>query len=300
MLYCCGTANNFTILKKILFILLFFSCKLTAQDDTSSALRDDVSEAVISDNNPSPGKMYRIKKGIDIPIVLGGFAWTGYAFSVIYTKKATPVSDILNLDKSKVPSFDRWNAGWHDGNMDKISYYPFYAVMPLPLVLLFDKSISKNAGSVGLLYLEAFSFTGIVYSSSVFFIDRYRPDVYNTDLELSYRTNGNFRNSFFAGHVAVVATSTFFISKVYDDYHPHSKFKWVLYGASTAATLGMAYMRLEAGKHFTSDVITGIVVGVGSALLTPELHKNRDRKNQKWSLSPTLGSQNGFVFTCKL
>ena len=184
--------------------------------------------------------------------------------------------------------------------MDRISYYPFYAVMPLPLILLFDKKVRKDAGSVGLLYLEAFAYTGVIYGSSVYFVDRYRPDVYNTSLDMSYRTNGNYRNSFFAGHVAVVATSTFFIAKIFDDYHPESNWKWAVYGGAAAATIGMGYMRLEAGKHFLSDVVLGAAVGTLSGILTPALHKNKAKK-QAWSLQPSVMEKGaGFSFTYKL
>jgi membrane-associated phospholipid phosphatase len=88
--------------------------------------------------------------------------------------------------------------------------------------------------------------------------------------------------------VAVVALSTLFTSKVYDDYHPDSHFKWVLYGASAAATLGMAYLRLEAGKHFTSDIVTGMAVGTACGLLVPALHKNKDMSTRRTSFYPAL------------
>ncbi len=236
-----------------------------------------------------------------VPIIVVGFTATAYAFSKIYTKTNTPDATIAALDKNNIPVFDRWATKYHDLNMDRISYYPFYAVMPLPAILFIDKKMRKDAGKISIMYLEAFAFTGVVYGSSVYFIDRYRPDVYNTSLDMSYRHNGNYRNSFFAGHVAVVATSTFFIAKVYDDYHPESNWKWLVYGGAAAATIGMGYMRLEAGKHFPSDILTGAIVGTTAGLLTPTLHKSRT-KPQKWTVSPALldNGSSGFAFTYKL
>ena len=244
-------------------------------------------------------KMYRMKYGIDIPIIAVGGAATIYSFTIIYTKKNTPEATILALNKNNIPAFDRWATQYHDPNMDKISYYPFYACMPLPALLFIDKNMRKDAGQITTLYLEAFAFTGVLYAGSVYYADRFRPDVYNTSLPLSYRENGNYRNSFFAGHVAVMATSTFFMAKVFDDYHPESNWKWVMYGGATAATLGMSYMRLEAGKHFPSDILTGAIIGTTSGILTPMLHKNKNMKRQKWSLSPTFIDPGGagFAFT---
>jgi ketol-acid reductoisomerase len=51
----------------------------------------------------------------------------------------------------------------------------------------------------------------------------------------------NAKNSAFSGHVEVVATSTFFIAKVYSDYYPEKKL--MMFGMASVATGGMAYMR---------------------------------------------------------
>ncbi len=148
--------------------------------------------------------------------------------------------------------------------------------------------------------MKLFAFTGIIYGAAPYFVDRFRPDVYNTTLSMSYRTEGNYRNSFFAGHVAVVSTSTFFIAKVYADYNPESNWRWVIYTGAAAATVGMGYMRLEAGKHFPSDILLGALVGTASGILTPTMHKNKEKK-QKWSLGPDIMSTGaGFAFTYKL
>ena len=291
-------------LKNILFIVVFFACKLNAQDiippsGYDTAITIPAPDKKVKDRQAD--KMYHMNYKVVIPIIAVGFAATGYSFSVIYSKTNTPDATILQLDKKNIPAFDRWATKYHDINMDKISYYPFYGVMPLPLILFIDKKMRKDAGSISLIYLEAFAFTGILYGGSVYFVDRYRPDVYNTTLPMSYRHNGNYRNSFFAGHVAVVATSTFFIAKVFDDYHPESNWKWAVYGGAAAATIGMGYMRLEAGKHFPSDILLGMLVGTTSGILTPTLHKNRDLKKQKWTVQPGFQENGaGLLFTYKL
>jgi membrane-associated phospholipid phosphatase len=293
------------MLKKTLFLVLFYSCNLNAQEIAPASKNHDtlVTAAhvpALAVKDKQADKFYRMDYKFDLPIIAVGFAATAYSFSVIYSKEATLESTVLALDKKNIPAFDRWAIKYHDGNMDKVSYYPFYAVMPLPLILFVDKKMRKDAGRISILYLEAFAFTGIVYGSAVYFVDRYRPDVYNTTLPMSYRTNGNYRNSFFAGHVAVMATSTFFIAKVFDDYHPESNWKWVVYGGAAAATLGMGYMRLEAGKHFPSDILLGALVGTASGILTPTLHKNKS-KEQKWTVQPDFIDRGaGLSFTYKL
>ncbi len=279
---------------------MLFALNVRAQEDSSGAKDDDSNTyPSLADNKKhdrQANKLYRLKYAIDVPIVVAGGLWTNYAFSVIYKKKRTPEAVILGLDRNNIPAFDRWVTYNHNDKLDKVSYIPFYAVMPLPLVLLADRRISRDAGRVGLLYLEAFAITGVLYSGSAYFVDRFRPDVYRTDLTMDYRTNGNYRNSFFGGHIAVIATSTFFVSKVYADYHPHSPWKWVFYGASAASTAAMGYMRLQAGKHFLSDVLLGAAVGIGSGILVPQVHKNLDNP-RAWSLSPTYYQGPGLAFS---
>lgn len=288
---------------KCLLPILLLANVASAQNDTLTDMTEEVAApAEMPKLQPHAERMYKVNMAVTLPIIAVAGGASIYGMTIIYNKEKTPEATILALSKDDVPAMDRWSAGKHDARLDEISYYPFYAVMPLPLVLLADKKIAKDKGRVGLMYLEAYAIEGILYAGSVYVADRFRPDVYNTDLELSYRTNGNFRNSFFAGHVAVVALSTFFIAKVYDDYHPRSGFKWVLYSAATAATAGMSYMRLEAGKHFTSDVLVGAAVGTACGLLVPVIHKNREGQDQKWSLSPSVGSrgETGLTFTYKL
>jgi membrane-associated phospholipid phosphatase len=290
-------------MKGILLITMLMAFHAEAQQDSASSKDDDEQASPFAVQTLKPiDHIYHSNKAIDYPVtlVLGGTSI--YLLTVVYSKKPTPVDQILKLNKNDLPAYDRWTAGWHDDNLDKASYIPFYAVMPLPLVLLADKRIAPDKGPLGVMYLEAFAFEGIMYTSAVYFVDRFRPDVYNTSLSLNYRTNGNFRNSFFAGHVAVVANTTFFMSSVWSSYHPESHLKWVWYTGSAAATLGMAYMRLYAGKHFTSDIVVGTAVGVACGLLTPAIHKNRDIKKSRWSLLPSLmdDGKGGFTFTYHL
>src|SRR6185312_3030090 len=205
-------------MKKTLFILLFSVSRLYAQEAAMPSITHDTD---VSDEQEAvqlhkhADHIYHIKYQTVAPIVAVSYGIVLYDFSKIYKKSQTPEATILALNKNNVPVFDRWATKYHDVNMDKISYYPYYAVMPLPAILFIDKKMRKDAARISMIYLEAFAFTGLIYGNSVYFVDRFRPDVYNTSLPMSYRSEGNYRNSFFAGHVAVMATATFFIARVY-------------------------------------------------------------------------------------
>ncbi len=231
---------------------------------------------------------HKLNFKVDIPVTSVGVVWTVYAFQKIYEKPHSDTADILALNKNDLNKLDRWAAGMHDADAAKTSDYFFYGSMPLPLLLLLDKKIRHDAPRVGFMYLESMAITGLLYTGTDYFVDRYRPEAYNTEKSAGERTDGNYRNAFFAGHVALVGTSTFFMAKVYNDYHPHNNFKYVMWGGAILATGTTAYLRHKAGKHFPTDIAVGAAVGVLSGVLVPELHRNKKFRDSGIGFSPAL------------
>jgi membrane-associated phospholipid phosphatase len=168
---------------------------------------------------------------------------------------------------------------------------------------LFDKHIRKDAGKIGFLYLEAMSITGLLYTGSTYLTDRFRPETYADQIPPEDRTRGGNKNSFFAGHVALVGTSTFFVAKVFSDYHPGSPLNYIFYGAAIASTGATAYLRHRAGKHFPSDIVIGLAVGTLSGILVPHLHKNKieePRLSFKPYLDMNMGLSQGIKVAYRL
>jgi len=268
--------------------------------DTGSAqLTDTVTLHAMMDV-PAPVEktnhdVYKIKPGIDWPLTLAGTAVSLYGFKVIYNKDKVPEATILNLRKSDINGFDRWAADVYSPSAAKISDAPFYIAQPLPLLLLvFDNDIRKDAGKFIFLYWETMAVTGVFYTGAPMLFDRYRPYAYNDNAPMGDRTSGVVKNSFFAGHVALVASSTFFFAKVYSDYHPDSKIKWVFYTGASAATLATGYLRHRAGKHFPSDILVGTAIGTATGILVPHFHKHKLIKNPNISIHPYTGRSTGF------
>src|SRR6185312_1561951 len=81
------------------------------------------------------------------------------------------------------------------------------------------------------------------------------------------------RNSFYGGHPSAPAASTLFVASVYSAYHPHSPFRFALYGIAVAATGTTAYLRYKGGYHFPTDLAVGVALGSAYGLLIPHLHR---------------------------
>jgi membrane-associated phospholipid phosphatase len=145
------------------------------------------------------------------------------------------------------------------------------------------------------------SITGFLYTGSVYLNDRYRPYAYSPESPMEQRIRGGAKNSFYAGHVALVATSSFFMAHVYADYHPDSKVKWLMYTLAGAATGYTAYMRYRGGQHFPSDILLGITQGTLTGLLVPHFHKHPIIKDPNLSFFPySNGQVHGLAFVYKL
>lgn len=230
--------------------------------------------------------VYNIKPWIDFPvtIVFAGVSVNG--MRIIYGREAIPAAEILGLNKESINSFDRPIADNYSTKAKAASDLFFYGSIPLPLFLLFDKKIRKDGPRVGLLFLETLGTTGAIYTTAAMMANRYRPYAYNSNVPMITRQRGGARNSFFAGHPAVVATSTFFMAKVYSDFHPEMKHKWILYALAGTISATTGYLRIQAGQHFTSDVITGIAVGTLVRVLVPHIHKNKNMAISKLTLAP--------------
>ncbi|HEY1115372.1 MAG TPA: phosphatase PAP2 family protein [Chitinophagaceae bacterium] len=288
-------------------LILSFSTLVSYSQDTlwTTSVHDttkQVSETLISsqENKASSDEVYHLKPAVDVPLTTLAAGWSLYAFTKIYSKDPSTKEQILALNKNDINKFDRWGADVYSDKAANTSDFFFYGSMPLPLVLLADKDIRKDASKIGFLYLEAMSITGLLYTGAVYTHDRYRPLAYNPEVSLEERMRGGSKNSFFAGHVALVATSTFFTAKVFSDYHPDSKLKYLLYGAAVVGTAGTAYLRHAGGKHFPSDILIGTAVGTLSGILVPHFHKNPLLKNPRLSVTPFTGMSHGLAVRYKL
>jgi membrane-associated phospholipid phosphatase len=245
-------------------------------------------------------EVYNINPKVDIPVTLAATGFTIFGFSQVYSKDNTPEATIRNLNVQNIPRFDRWGADVYSEKAANTSDYLFYGSVPVPFLLLADKEIRKDAAKIGLLYLQAMSATGTLYTGSGMTFDRFRPYAYNANASMGDRTEGNARNSFFAGHAALVGTATFFTAKVFADYHPDSKLKWVFFGAAAVATGTTGYLRHRGGRHFPSDILVGTAVGTLSGILIPHFHKNKLFKDPALSVVPFTGRSHGLLLTYNL
>jgi len=234
---------------------------------------------------------YKTSVKVDLPITLAGVGLSGLGVYYISEKKSLTPAEVSGLSKNDVNQFDRFSAGYNSESAKNASDIPFYGSFIAPLGLLLDNDVYQNAPQVFLLYGETMAITGTLFAMTAGLVNRYRPLAYGLDTPADQRRSKNARNAFFAGHVAATGTATFFLAKVFNDFNPDSPAKPLVWGTAAAVPALVGYLRIRAGKHFLSDVITGYAVGTTVGILVPHLHKKTNLSGI--SVTPTYNRIEG-------
>jgi membrane-associated phospholipid phosphatase len=216
---------------------------------------------------------YKLKPLVDVPIIVGGAGLSLVGLQYLRNKAHLDSSEVIGLGPEDVNRFDRGATRQLEGNNGLYSDIALYGSFLVPLLLKTDKEINKDALKVGLLYLETMAIMANTYVWGVGSTQRIRPYVYNPETSMERKLGRGTTNSFFGGHPAAAAASTFFAAKVYSDYHPDSKFRKFVWGAALVPPLIVGYYRYKDGQHFPTDIIAGIPLGAAIGIIVPHLHK---------------------------
>jgi hypothetical protein len=238
-------------------------------------------QAPASDSSFHP---YHVNYWVTGTIIGVGLSANYFGTDMVFQKKELSPLEIQALNKDIFAGIDRWALEQDPSRMDVFAKYSDYGVavsVVLPVFLMLDKQIKQDWFDVLLMYVETMSITPNIYEWSplgVNFQNRIRPIAYYDQLTYDEKKSANNRNSFYSGHDAVVTASTFFMAKVYSDYHPEiGNNKYLLYGAALIPPLIEGYFRVKSLAHFPSDVMVGMGVGALCGIMIPELHRFQDK-----------------------
>ena len=271
------------IFKKI-FLPIFIPCTLYAGGQDS--LKNSI---------------YSVVYHIDIPVTAVAAATNYWGLRIVDQKPRLDSLTIINLDANDINRFDRsatrQDAGYTQ-TAQRISDFGMYGSYTLPLLLLADKKIRKDWAPLLLLFLETQAIVGNLFSfGAAIHIDRIRPLVYHPDVSYSDKTYKRNKNSFYSGHTSSSASASFFVAKVYCDYHPDlGNKKYIFYSIALIPPVFTGIYRYKGMKHFPTDVITGLVIGASTGILIPHIHK-KNRSNI--SIVPFAGQVNGLALSLK-
>jgi membrane-associated phospholipid phosphatase len=230
----------------------------------------------------SPYHTSFVGDGITVAATVGT---TLLGYTLIKNKDDLTMAQLATKTKSSLPFFDRFVAGNYSARANKDSYILFDAsyAIPVAAALINGKERSKF-GQVMVMYLETVGITGAMYTLTAGLVYRSRPFVYGDKAPLEKRLDKGGQRSFYGGHVATTAATTFFTAKVFHDFNPDSKLTPYLYTGAGALTALMAYERMRSGYHFFSDCVLSGAIGAVTGIVVPHLHKKKSFKSV--SISP--------------
>lgn len=179
------------------------------------------------------------------------------------------------LDPETLNPLDRPAARMWSPGADRASDFLVTGQVIAPLGLNFGDQGSRQPGKITVMYLETMALeSGLAYLLKNAF-NRSRPLVYNDDpaVSMELKTSRNARKSFPSGHTANAFASMVFLAGVYDELNPESSGSGAVWAACLGSAAATGVLRVVSGRHFTSDVLAGAVLGTITGLLVPRLHE---------------------------
>lgn len=234
-----------------------------------------------ADSTQRASRIYHLNYTVDVPITVVGLLASKYGTDYLRGRDPKHPERIASLSPDDVWWFDR-GATRQDpskaGDYIHTSNRFMRGAMFAPALLLLDEKVRDIWFDYILLYLESQSINAAAYLAGAIPVSRLRPFMYNPDEPMERKLGRNTTNSFFSGHASVVATSTFFMVKVYYDLHPEAHNRALWYSLAVVPPAITGYCRYKAAKHFPTDILMGMAVGTATGLLVPEWHKRNDGK----------------------
>ncbi|MBR1913161.1 MAG: phosphatase PAP2 family protein [Treponema sp.] len=216
--------------------------------------------------------------------------------------------------RTRSKSFDEWYEKSYDKNdingFDRLWYNPYsssldtigtitcavnLAVLPIG-VFAFESAMgnfySREWFTVGTMLVESWLFTYGIKNMIKTTVQRTRPYMYTDTVDKHSLDNHDYTFSFPSGHSSDAFMGAAFLSYVFCQYYPDSKYKIPVIATSYAFALGTGLLRVASGNHFMTDVaggaVLGTVIGFGIPFIHHRLALNKYGRNS-FSVSP-----NGF------
>lgn len=197
-----------------------------------------------------------------------------------YNVQPLSENEIKLLQIDQINRFDRGTVGmWSPGHA-KASDILMMASYAFPLSMVAFSDARKQWKTVGHLYFQTAVVTIALTETIKALIHRTRPYVYNENVATHHKTERDARFSFVSGHTSTVAANCFLTASLFAEYSENKMGKALVWTGAAVYPLLVGYMRIRAGKHFTTDVIGGYILGASLGLTMPWLlHKLSSKSN---------------------
>lgn len=240
---------------------------------------------------PPPGSPFRVDLRVDLPLTAAALV-AGLMPELFKGELARP-SCGLSCDPASVNALDRTVIGNRSPGAQVVSDVFLGAAIALPfgadlldVLVTRPRDGARGLGADALVLAETFALNFLVNNVVKYAVARPRPLAYDPQFEEEKRLDPDAALSFYSGHSSTAFAMATAYSYLFMKRHPRSRWVipvWILSEGLAAST---AFLRVHAGKHFYTDVLTGAAVGAAAGLLIPVLH-HRALAGSAVRLAPT-------------
>jgi membrane-associated phospholipid phosphatase len=204
---------------------------------------------------------------------------TGFMFhGIALVQERRPLPTLQwPLDASGLPGIDRRVVGNWDPGAHRASNVLFgvAAATSLATALLVQGGEEPMVPVVILLQsgLVASGITNVVKEA----FQRPRPYMYDPDVPLSLHRGRDDQHSFWSGHTASTAALTFTTANLVQHSDASQGVKTATWIGAATVPAAMGWLRVRAGRHFITDVVTGYVFGALVGWAVPYIHRTTNK-----------------------
>ena len=213
---------------------------------------------------------FELKPVRESAIIGAGLISHGTSFFLEHRNRTAPAPV---LDYDRIPGIDRvatrqWSPSAHTTSN---------VLFGVALAASFTAAIIGDEQAKPLVPIVIITSSGLLASGVTNtvkeLVRRPRPYLYNSSAPAVPFPSNNDQLSFWSGHTANTAALTLACASMMQRSNASSGVKTVTWIGAALAPAAMGYLRVRAGKHFPTDVLTGYAVGALIGLAVPYFHR---------------------------
>lgn len=270
--------NNFLNVFSVLIIVCVYANSALAQHtEGHDHNHDETQHADFHHEEIHYEDVYNLDwKKRELILIGSGVASSVIGHIVLGRSEAPTLDEINSLNGDGINFLDRGTTGNFSESARNASDIILYSSVTLPLMSYFSSKCRANAAPIGVMIAETFLITNGLTNVTKGLASRLRPYNYNSDAPLDLKLGEESNRSFVSGHTSNATAFSFLAARILTDVHTDFDKKVIIWSVAATIPAVVAYLRVEAGRHFPTDVIGGYVLGATIGYLIPEMHLNKN------------------------